>query len=51
MQLESKKWLSDMPQAANLIADFIEDKTVKDFCNDQMLRSGVYYQFLIVGED
>ena len=50
MQPESKKLLSDMQAAANLIVHFLENKTLADLLADQLLRSGVYYQFTIVGE-
>jgi uncharacterized protein with HEPN domain len=50
MRPESKKLLFDMRQAADLIASFLEKKTLPDFTGDPMLRAGVYYQFMIIGE-
>ena len=37
-------------EAAGLILRFIEHRTADEFLSDQMLSSGVLYQFLIIGE-
>ncbi|HEY4330222.1 MAG TPA: HepT-like ribonuclease domain-containing protein [Phycisphaerae bacterium] len=50
MQPESKKLLFDMREAAELIESFITSKSLTDFMGDKLLRSGVYFQFTIVGE-
>jgi len=50
MPPESRKLLLDMLNSANLIRDFIADKSFNDFAQDQMRRAAVYYHFLIVGE-
>jgi len=50
MRPESKKLLADMQEAANLIAGFLENKTLSDLKTEPLLRSAVYYQFTIVGE-
>ncbi|HUO07132.1 MAG TPA: HepT-like ribonuclease domain-containing protein [Phycisphaerae bacterium] len=50
MRLEEKKLLQDMMDSAEAIATFIKGKTFEDMQQDQLLRSAIYYQFVIVGE-
>lgn len=50
MQLESKKYLFDVIQAANKVKQFTRDKSFLDYENDELLRSGVERQFEIMGE-
>jgi len=50
MQLESKKFLFDAKEAADLIGSFLANKTDAEFKSDKLLRSAVYYQYTIIGE-
>ena len=50
MQLESKKYLFDIQQAARLIGEFSADKTFADYMRDPMLRAAVEREFTIIGE-
>ena len=43
-------FLWDMLQAARQIESFIAGKTLEEYENDDLLRSGVERQFLIIGE-
>ena len=50
MQLEARKYLFDIKQAADLIAAFSGGKRFADYERDAMLRSAIERQFEIVGE-
>jgi len=50
MQLEARKYLFDIKQAADLIAAFSGGKSFADYGQDAMLRSAIERQFEIVGE-
>lgn len=50
MRRETKKYLGDIAQAAELIAQFTAGKTFDDYMADAMLRAAVERQFEIIGE-
>jgi len=50
MQRESRKLLADMLEAASAIKEFAAGKTVADLKRDKLLRAGIYYEFVIIGE-
>jgi uncharacterized protein with HEPN domain len=50
MPPEAKKLLTDIHDAADSVAEFAAGKTLTDFSSDKLLRSGIYYQFAIIGE-
>ncbi len=49
-QRDVRKYLFDILQACDLLAQFAEGRTFGDYSSDAMLRSAVERQFEIVGE-
>ncbi len=50
MQLETKKYIYDVVQAAEKVSRFIDNKNINDYETDDLLKSGVERQFEIMGE-
>jgi len=50
MQPESRKLLTDMLEAVKAILEFTDGKDFLEMGQDKLLRSGIYYQFVIIGE-
>lgn len=50
MQPEIRKYLYDICQACERLLDFIRDKSLQDYNDDLLLRSGVERQLMIIGE-
>jgi uncharacterized protein with HEPN domain len=47
---ETKKYFFDIAEASDLIVQFTSGKSLADYQNDPLLRSGVERQFEIIGE-
>jgi uncharacterized protein with HEPN domain len=50
MQLETRKLLLDMLEAVASIEEFTKGCTFADLGRDKLLRSGISYQFVVIGE-
>ena len=50
MQPESRKLLLDMLEAGNAVVGFVGGKHLSDFKQDALLRSGIYFNFIVIGE-
>ena len=47
---EARKYLFDMAEACGLIETFVSGKSLDDYRDDPLLRSGVERQFEVIGE-
>jgi uncharacterized protein with HEPN domain len=47
---DARKLLMDMKEAASSIAEFAAEKNLRDFSGNKLLRAGIYYEFVILGE-
>jgi uncharacterized protein with HEPN domain len=50
MQPESRKFLTDVREAARSVSTFTTGRALEDFKTDNLLKSAVYWQFAIIGE-
>jgi len=50
MQLESRTLLTDALMAVDLIEQFTRGRKLEELAADPLLRSGVYWQFAVLGE-
>lgn len=50
MRLESRKYLDDIQQAANVLREFTAGRSFDQYRKDAMLRAAVERQFEIIGE-
>ncbi len=50
MNPEARTFAQDILEHANLIQNFLADKTFDDYTNDWVIRSAVERQFSIIGE-
>ena len=50
MKRETAKYLVDVQQAAAALTRFVADRTQDDYLRDELLRSGVQWQFAVIGE-
>lgn len=50
MQLEARKYLFDIQQAAGRLAEFTGGRTLDTYVADAMLRAAVERQFEIIGK-
>ena len=50
MPPEDKKLISDMLDAAVAVRQFVVGHTIDDLRSDKLLKSGVYWQFAVIGE-
>ena len=50
MPPNTKKLLADMLEAARLIEQFTRGKSKDDWSADELLRSAVYFRYVVIGE-
>jgi uncharacterized protein with HEPN domain len=50
MRLEVRKFLADALEACQSIEAFTKGRNFQDMGQDSLLRSGIYWQFVIIGE-
>ena len=50
MQLESRTLLTDALTAVDLIEQFTRGRKLEDLAANPLLRSGIYWQFAVLGE-
>lgn len=50
MQLESRKLLVDIQEASAAIMEFVHGKSLAEVQANDILRSGIYFKFVIIGE-
>lgn len=50
MQLEVRKYLSDIQKAAELVASFTAGRSLDDYLNDELLQAAVERKFEVIGE-
>jgi uncharacterized protein with HEPN domain len=50
MPPEVQKLLADMLDAVNAISEFASGRSLSDFAQNKLLRSAIYYQFVVIGE-
>lgn len=50
MRPEVRKFLADMLEAVTCIEKFTKGRNFGDMSKDDLLRSGIYWQFTVIGE-
>jgi uncharacterized protein with HEPN domain len=50
MQPDSRKLLADIRDATVAIAAFVKGRALIDLAHDDLLRSGIYWKFTVIGE-
>jgi len=50
MERETAKYLVDVRDAAAALSRFVANRSRDDYLQDQLLRSGVQWQFAVIGE-
>ena len=50
MRREAAKYLVDVRDAAAALTRFVADRTREEYLQDELLRSGVQWQFAVIGE-